>query len=144
MSGTMGKGPCRCGCGQQVAPNARYYATGHYVGRPPRGNAFGYQRSGTPRAMSSPTTRDINWAAGFLEGEGSFVFAAGEIIDVCQVQREPLERLQRFFGGRIHKHSTRKLNVWRVYGSRARGVMLTLYALFSPRRQQQVRGVCRP
>lgn len=47
------------------------------------------------------STLDICWVAGFLEGEGSFQNVRSPIVAVAQVQREPLERLQRLFGGKI-------------------------------------------
>jgi hypothetical protein len=87
---------------------------------------------------------DLHWAAGFLEGEGCFSQNKGsQVIVGVQVQREPLERLQRLFGGvvkvrasRISTHRPR--HVWRVCGARARGVMQTLYSIMSPWRRQQI------
>ena len=50
------------------------------------------------------TVRDIAWAAGFMEGEGSFMSRCkGAILLECvQVQKEPLERLQKLFGGNLY------------------------------------------
>ena len=107
---------------------------------------LGYTRSATPRATKRPTMRDIGWAAGFLEGEGSFQRVKSESVRASQLQREPLNRLQQMFGGTIGSHkwySNRRGPVsgffWSCHGSRARGIMMTLYALMSPRRQEQIR-----
>lgn len=59
---------------------------------------------------------DAAWAAGFFEGEGCVRLASrntnltrggsrsyGSLyVDVCQVNREPLDRLQKIAGGRVH------------------------------------------
>ncbi len=88
----------------------------------------------------------LHWVAGFLEGEGSFNHAGSPAIGASQVQREPLERLQLAFGGHIgirlmksHKHKTQ--NVWSISGRRAAEIMLTIYAIMSPRRQGQINKV---
>ena len=96
-------------------------------------------------ASVSPTSRDLEWAAGFLEGEGCFKANNNrcEIIEASQVNPEPLGKLLVLFGGRVrHKpQPTATSNdfwVWVVSGPRARGIMLTLYPLLSVKRQQQV------
>lgn len=94
--------------------------------------------------------KDIYWAAGFIEGEGSFYFMdrrgrAGVFhVRVPQVQKEPLERLQRIFGGSMYfrpsknpRHSDQW--VWRTIGERSAGIAMTLYAVMSPRRKEQIR-----
>jgi len=109
-----------------------------------------------PHALRSPRTTDLYWAAGFLEGEGCFSHGSDgtESVLASQVQREPLERLVAFFGGTIKLrpqydsdlegaiqagiHSRQPLHTWRVTGGRARGVMLTLFALLSPKRKTEV------
>lgn len=94
------------------------------------------------------TTKDIAWAAGFMEGEGSFYYdAAGRAssltVRAAQVQREPLERLQRMFGGTIGHYENGKgrkaqwIHQWYVHGKRAAEVIMTLLALLSPRRFEQ-------
>ena len=92
-----------------------------------------------------PTSIDLAWAAGFLEGEGTFSSARTSPVASCaQVQREPLERLQRMFGGSIlfyrRKQPTNRqdYHVWQVNGIRAAGVMMTLLCLMSPRRTGQL------
>src|ERR1051325_120006 len=105
-----------------------------------------YERQDTPRASTRPHVRDLEWASGFVEGEGNFGRTpTSERVTVPQVQREPLDRLQRLFGGKILVQRERgphnsKQWYWRVHGSRARGVMLTLYSLMSTKRREQIRN----
>lgn len=98
----------------------------------------------------SITTQELHWAAGFLEGEGSFAGATGyaRCVTACQVQKEPLVRLHRMFGGRMYlekKRSKRWHNVWRwaLGSSEGIGLMMTLYPLMSPRRKGQIKAVLR-
>lgn len=108
----------------------------------------------TPVAACSPTTLELAWAAGLIEGEGTFNRTGGkhptihtERIGVRQVNRECIDRLQRLFGGSVNpvdysKNPISKATIlwhWGVYGARARGVMQTLYAFFSQQRRQQIR-----
>lgn len=94
------------------------------------------------------TTKDIAWAAGFLEGEGSFTVGYkksspsyhGMRVSAPQVQLAPLERLQRIFGGSIYPLKLeRKINTWQCTGERAVGVMMTIYTLMSPKRKEQIK-----
>lgn len=105
----------------------------------------------------SPTGIDLAWAAGFLEGEGCFGWSGGkkgpssERISAGQKNPEPLYKLLAMFGGRIGmQHQMTKnliksqgvatsLPYWMVSGSRARGVMMTLYPLLSKRRQEKIK-----
>lgn len=97
-------------------------------------------------AVMTPTLKDIFWAAGFLEGEGSFFAQDGRFpqVSATQVQREPLQRLAALFGGKIWDRKSRGANQqptcwWRVCGARARGIGMTLYPIMSPRRKGQIR-----
>lgn len=90
----------------------------------------------------------LGWAAGFYEGEGSSFYSAtarSHRIVINQVEREPLERMVQYFGGHIHAippHGMSKPSWrWQCYGARARGIMLTFYALLSQKRQAQIRKV---
>ncbi len=84
-------------------------------------------------------TTDLYWAAGFLEGEGSFLAHTGCCrVSANQVQRQPLERLAFLFGGSIRYHKN-KIWVWRINGTWARGVMMTLFGLMSFKRKGQIR-----
>lgn len=95
------------------------------------------------------TLRNIEWLAGFLEGEGSFQ-AGGSVrttpvVTAMQVQREPLERVQAILGGKISMWLRKKKNPnhndasrWGLYGGNAAGVMMMLYPLMSPKRKEQI------
>jgi hypothetical protein len=104
-------------------------------------------KAGIARATVSPTVRDLEWAAGFLDGEGCFIRAKSskrgcEMVAAPQKDPELLVRLQSLFGGNLTKRLTKwgyHINVWQVYGSRARGVMMTLFSLLSTKRQTAIR-----
>ena len=84
---------------------------------------------------------DIHWAAGIYEGEGSTQsYHKGCQIRVGQKERWLCDKLRGFFGGRV---AERRMNdqpfyEWTVSGPRARGFLLTMYMLLSPRRQDQI------
>lgn len=91
---------------------------------------------------------DVAWAAGFMEGEGNFTgakHAASLQVSAGQVQREPLERLHRLFGGSIshvpastsHNRNKQASWTWLICGPRAVEVSLTLYVLMSLKRREQ-------
>lgn len=112
-----------------------------------------------PQRTLAPTVADLYWAAGFLEGEGCFasresphpkwkVPTLGIDVLAVQVQKEPLERLQRWFGGSLRQreqtpstHGYEQQPIWRwsLTSSRGIGLMMTLYKLMSPIRQEQIR-----
>lgn len=88
---------------------------------------------------------ELYWAAGFLEGEGSFTTDGRRIgssvrLQAGQVQREPLDRLLSIFGGKImwRMQNSKPFYLWRLNSRRSAQVMLTLYVLMSPRRQEQI------
>ena|ERR1041385_476234 len=98
----------------------------------------------------SPTTFDLYWAAGFLDGEGCFTVYTDcyPRLSAGQTERWPLERLQEIFGGNIrpvkaeqNKLARKDYWVWTLSGMGGRGVMMTLYCLLSPRRQDRIREV---
>lgn len=107
------------------------------------------ERSKVPKALINPTTRDLEWAAGFLEGEGNFRgVSKGEgtsRVRCCQCNREPMDRIVAMFGGRlglVKRRTTGHQDVyqWELSGARARGVMLTLFSMMSAKRQEQIAG----
>lgn len=113
---------------------------------------FGTENKKTLHATVSPSTANLHWSAGFLEGEGCFTIcgtkgARTAHVTATQVQKEPLERLLKFFGGSVLSHkgkrgpNTQQAYRWQVSGARARGVALTLYPLMSPRRQARIEEV---
>jgi hypothetical protein len=90
------------------------------------------------------STRDINWVAGFLEGEGSFGYHSATLrITAGQKQREPLDRCMRLMGGTIQRierpERDTHIHHWALMGRKAVQWMMTLYVLMSPRRQAQIK-----
>ena len=109
------------------------------------------QRTSKPTKI--PNKEDLYWAAGFLEGEGSFTNPNNsEQARASQADdnKEPLIKLQELFGGSIYHKSREKQRKqgknykdqieWGLYGARARGLMMTLYVLLGPRKQEQIRN----
>ena len=90
---------------------------------------------------------DLGWAAGFLEGEGWFGGGQGYCsitMGAGQKEREPLERLQKLFGGKIILRKGNGFNRseiwwWTLNSLESPGVMMTLYSLMSGRRQKTIR-----
>lgn len=85
---------------------------------------------------------DLGWAAGFLEGEGYFSKGKSCIsVQASQVQLEPLTKMQKLFGGSIHKYSQKNrpncndFYKWGVHGETAEALMKLLLPLMSPKRQ---------
>jgi hypothetical protein len=90
--------------------------------------------------------KDIAWVAGFLEGEAWFgcVGKRSIVVKAAQVNREPLDRLHRIFGGRLTGPFQRQANHspyfhWAACGIRAAEIMMTIYVLLSEKRRAQVR-----
>ena len=96
--------------------------------------------------------KELYWAAGFLEGEGTFHLLKRPSrsrgfdfrVTCPQVQKEPLVRLQKLFGGTFHVRKPRTEReqpcwVWNVCGARARGVALTVFSLMSEKRKTQIK-----
>jgi hypothetical protein len=105
----------------------------------------GREHATTRKASVARRHRDLAWAAGFLEGEGNFASTSShsQQVTAVQVNREPAERMLALFGGTLYLRPQRgRRDAWRwtVCGSRARGVMLTLYPLLSVKRQAQIRA----
>jgi len=104
--------------------------------------------------MPGPTAIDLAWTAGFMEGEGSFLWtpltlrtghASGQsVVIAVQVQREPLDRLRRLYGGYLYVQSrppgSRHQSIWKwgLTGHRGIGLMMSLYGLMSPKRRAQI------
>lgn len=91
------------------------------------------------------TVPQLYWVAGFLEGEGSFQGFHGLRVSAPQVQREPLERLVSYFGGHLSaprrqggRINSQPISSWHVTGHTAAALMMTLFCLMSPRRQDQI------
>lgn len=100
------------------------------------------------------TDEELGWVAGFLEGEGSVSVswtgpkrANKQIAWQCsQVQREPLERLQRYTGvGKIsgpydyQRGNRQPFSIWRLARSADFDhLVCSVFHLLSPRRKAQI------
>lgn len=90
---------------------------------------------------------ELAWAAGFLEGEGDFSIGGHAHIRCSQVQLEPLDRLQRLFGGYIKKRKHRNgkptwsdFYLWHIdKQADVIGIAMTLYSFMSPKRKDSIR-----
>jgi len=135
---------CSCGCGHRVTN----YRVEHLAGHVPRKKhrpTFGKHPMRTRPPTADMALRDLFWAAGFLEGEGTF--GQHGTVAAEQLHREPLDRLTGLFGGRVvfrARGNRKSIWHWRVSGVRGRGVMLTLLPLLSRRRRSQIARVLSP
>ena len=80
------------------------------------------------------TIKDIAWAAGIYEGEGTF--SSGKSARVTQKDPWLVYRLKDLFGGTISVHNG--YYYWTVCGSDARGFLLSIFSFLSPRRRAQI------
>lgn len=148
-------GPCRYG-----HDIGRYKSGGciacDRIQKKRRGPTIAREKATVPHAIRKPTTNELWWAAGFLDGEGTFRCreakgGGGQIVSAAQKDPELLDRLAEIFGGRHGKYLSsisRKgkrfnINIWTINGGRARGVMLTLYKFLSKKRQEEIRRAIR-
>lgn len=103
---------------------------------------LGRQAKKVRRAIRKPTIHEVYWAAGFLDGEGSFGISPpprqSQRVTGTQKSPELLIKLQEIFGGHIAPNKTH-IHHWMVSGSRARGIMMTLYPLLSTKRQREIK-----
>lgn len=111
-------------------------------------------------ATSPVSSRELEWAAGFIEGEGCFSARSHDTdipsqsdewlykvarVSAYQVNPEPLLKMKALFGGSVNKPriigklSKNLVSQWYVDGARARGLAMTLYILMSERRKKQAR-----
>lgn len=99
---------------------------------------------------------DLYWVAGFLEGEGCFMALNQRrkwqkvtypyyvpVIDVAQVNLEPLKKLNSLFNGGIFRlvkpvGNCQQAHAWRLNGRKAIALMMTLWPLMSERRRKQI------
>jgi len=92
----------------------------------------------------SISVRELYWAAGFIEGEGTFYFDRRVCsIRVPQTIKEPLDRLHRLFGGEIYFRKRNQPNhsdqyVFRLNGRLAAAVSMMLLPLMSSKRRLQI------
>lgn len=99
--------------------------------------------------------RDIAWAAGLLEGDGSFVLGRqhgnnGQIykqhtINLAMSDLDVVDKFSKLTGA--HLRVSRKLPSGKImyqatlYGPNAAGWMMTLYPLMGKRRQDKIREI---
>jgi hypothetical protein len=100
-------------------------------------------RNTAVQAIVSPTTVDLAWAAGFLEGDGFFL--RDGTVGASQVEWAPISKLVRIFGGLVRPVAARRPTQshyleWEANGARGRGIMYTLYPFLSPKRRAQIRA----
>lgn len=97
------------------------------------------------RAITPLTSHWIYWAAGLLDGEGCITRSGESVCPVirCDMTDEgPIVKLRQLFGGGGLSQELPSGKIawrWVASGSRAVGIMLTLYPLLSVRRQQKIR-----
>lgn len=91
------------------------------------------------------TLKDLYWAAGFIEGEGSFYAYNGcPAVRVGQKDKQPLERLVSILGGKLiterrkYKGLPNDIYIWQRNGKHAAAIMMTLYPLMSDRRKEKI------
>ncbi len=105
-------------------------------------------------SQCSPPVKELYWAAGFLDGECSIdLHGNGKTKDhihpriaARQNEKEPLDKLQRLFGGTIGSVNQRSNKLakqshiwnWSVTGARAIGVMLTIFSMLTEKRRTQI------
>jgi hypothetical protein len=96
------------------------------------------------KAIKSPTTVILFYAAGFFEGEGYATVAKNE--NGCRAQagagqKDPtvLYFLRDYFGGNVGYDDKADFYTWRLTGMHARGFLMTMYRMLTPRRKKQIR-----
>lgn len=107
----------------------------------PRGSNHRGHDTGKLVPMQDDLTPEHYWAAGFLEGEGSFFADPKGYLHVtaAQKQRQPLEQMLAVLGGRIYRNPKRTIYTWHQSSDeRAEATMILLRPLMSPRRQWQI------
>lgn len=97
-------------------------------------------------------SRDIHWLAGFLDGEGYFGIQ-GSTPRVAAAQKDvwPLLKVKELVGGTIYRHmgsgckkrgiEAKPINTIHITGKRAIGLMMTLFSILSPRRQEKIKEI---
>lgn len=104
---------------------------------------MGFYQSKRAKPEVEPTEADLRWAAGVLDGEGSFGFNRTPSVRAFQSNRnkELLEGLLCFFGGTIRETGPKGRQVqwiWGLYGQPAYALMKRLRPYLGPYRQGQI------
>jgi hypothetical protein len=94
-------------------------------------------------ALSSPSIRDISFAAGFYEGEGSLT--PNGTVQIVQNDREILDKMQSLFGGKVYGpykgSSTNEYHVLTITRERALGFLLTIFTMLSKQRRKEIKSL---
>ena len=95
-------------------------------------------------SIRKSTSLDIAWLAGFYEGEGHCRCVNDDVVIIInQKQLQPLIKCKEVFGGKIgtYAHPTSKtINQWRVNGTRALGILFTIYSYLSIEKREQIKN----
>jgi len=86
---------------------------------------------------------DVAWAAGFFEGEGSlticFSYEFHGQVSASQKAREPLDKLVKLFGGRVHLRKRDSCYIWQLASKKALPFLKKIYPyIVSPLRRQEI------
>lgn len=84
----------------------------------------------------------LEWAAGFLEGEGSFFYGNTPTVSASQKQKWPLEKLHEIFnsGSLTGPYGSKKMYKFTACGENALHILNLIYPYMSPRRQKQIQN----
>lgn len=94
--------------------------------------------------------KELFWAAGFLEGEGTFAVDCGSpSMHAVQIfTKEPLDRLSSCLGGSVRVYNREFARrkgakvqdgwIWRLHSADSVVAMIRLYPLMSERRREQI------
>lgn len=87
--------------------------------------------------------RKLYWAAGFLEGEGSFFsIRKTPAVSAGQVDKQPIDMLVSIFGGTVciipQRGNSKSQYRWQIAGTKAVGVMFSLYSLMTDYRKDKI------
>ena len=100
------------------------------------------------------SVRELEWLAGFLEGEGSFSWNrsgnGGTLrVEVWSIDEDVVARSVKLVGAKIMRRvltpregiirSIQPQFGWVLYGKHAAGLMMTLYSLMGARRKEQIK-----
>jgi hypothetical protein len=102
------------------------------------------RKNASPIATLHPHIGIIYWVAGIFEGEGTCFHSlrGGSQASVTQKDRWLCDTLQMFFGGSVgitKEIKGREYFYWTISGPRARGLIMTIYGLLSPHKQERIR-----
>lgn len=94
-------------------------------------------------ATDSPGIIEIAWLAGFYEGEGCCTIVNNQFtLMIGQANREPLDKIKRFFGGKVYQTATHPTSgtvyYWKVNYERAEGIAFTIFTFLSIEKKSKI------